>query len=361
MAKSIRGVKQVKFSVIIPVYNAEQYIEECANSVLHQTYKDFEVVLVDDGSTDKSGSICDCLKRQYGSKIKVVHQENKGQLLSRCVGVEKAQGEYCVFVDADDIFYEKSLEILSKTIDEYSSPDIIGYKLEKLSQLGEKICRDIPLECNVIYSQASKKIVYEKLMLTAALNSMCNKCIKRACLVGCEERFLEYKSLRCAEDRLQVLESVTRAQTIVFINETLYCYRLFSGSVTRNFHISQIEKINMNLLYFAEKDYLRKWELDYDYWVVALKNRWLNETIYTFSNFYENAKNSADRKAIVNYDWDSFLPGDFSIEEVKGGNANSVLLYKKIKEKDYTFLRLYFLKKLIYKKYKKIKARIKGL
>ena len=152
MAKTFRGVTQVKFSVIIPVYNAEKYIEECVNSVLCQTYKDFEIVLVDDGSMDDSSNICDCLKKQNESKIKVIHQENKGQLLSRCAGVEKAEGEYCICVDADDIIYENCLNILTNVIDKFSKPDIIGYKLERLEQDGRKICRDIPLKCNIIYS-----------------------------------------------------------------------------------------------------------------------------------------------------------------------------------------------------------------
>lgn len=350
----------MKFSVIIPVYNAEKYIEECVNSVLHQSYKDFEIVLVNDGSTDKSGSICDCLQKQHES-IRVIHQENKGQLLSRCAGAENAQGDYCIYVDADDIIYENCLEILSKAIDRFSNPDIIGYKLEKISSSGDKICRVIPLECNIIYKDESKKYVYEKLITTVSLNSMCNKCIKRECLVDCEEKFLEYKSLRCAEDRLQVLECITCAQTIVFIDESLYCYRLFDGSVTRNFEVSQVEKLNMKLLYNAEKIYLKDWGFDLSSYKNILENRWLNETIYTFSNFYENAKNNADRKAIVNYDWDSFLPDDFSVEKLRDGNANSILLYKKIKEKDYVFLRLNFLKKAMYKKYKNLKARIKEL
>ncbi len=359
MAKSFRGVNGVRFSVIIPVYNAEKYLEECVNSVLCQTYKDFEIVLIDDGSVDKSGDICDRLKNIYGSQIKVIHQENKGQLLSRCAGAENAQGDYCIYVDADDIIYENCLEVLSTAIDRFSNPDIIGYKLEKGSQLGKSVCREIPLVYDIIYYKDTKKYICEKMISTTAFNSMCNKCVKRECLLGCESKFLKYKSLRCAEDRLQSLECITRAETIVFINECLYFYRVNDGSVTNAFDVSQLEKFNMKSVYYAEKTYLKDWGFDILSYRGKLVARWLNETIYTFSRFYENATTTDDRKAIVDFKWDSFLPDDFSADELKYCNPNSVLLYKKIKEKDYAFLRVYFFRKAIYKKYKHFKARLK--
>ena len=90
-----------KLSVIVPVYNTEKYLRECVDSILAQTFTDFELILVDDGSTDGSGAICD----EYAgkdSRIRVIHQENGGATLARRSGVRIAQGEYVAFVDSDD-------------------------------------------------------------------------------------------------------------------------------------------------------------------------------------------------------------------------------------------------------------------
>ena len=111
MERTVGGII-LKFSVLIPVYNTEKYIEECLQSVLNQTYQDFEIILVDDGSTDSSGVICDNYQKDYPEKIKVKHKENQGQLASRCVAIKEAKGDYCIFVDSDDSIKNNLLENL---------------------------------------------------------------------------------------------------------------------------------------------------------------------------------------------------------------------------------------------------------
>ena len=88
-------------SIVIPVYNAESYLDECVSSVISQTYQDWECILVDDGSTDGSADICDkwCAK---DCRISVIHQENRGVLTARNQGIEKAKGDYITFIDSDD-------------------------------------------------------------------------------------------------------------------------------------------------------------------------------------------------------------------------------------------------------------------
>lgn len=100
-----------KISVVVPVYNAEMYIRECIDSIMAQTFKDFELVLVDDGTPDHSGAICD----EYAAKhehVRVIHQENQGANKARGNGVRNAKGEWIVFVDADDTLTHDSLEAL---------------------------------------------------------------------------------------------------------------------------------------------------------------------------------------------------------------------------------------------------------
>lgn len=90
-----------KISVIVPIYNVEKYLNKCIDSIVNQTYKNLEIILIDDGSTDGSGDICD----EYAGRdmrIKVFHQENKGVVAARKVGIKNATGEYIGFVDGDD-------------------------------------------------------------------------------------------------------------------------------------------------------------------------------------------------------------------------------------------------------------------
>ncbi len=104
-------------SIIVPVYNVEQYLEKCVNSIINQSYKNLEIILVDDGATDNSGKICDELAK-LDNRIKVYHKENGGLSDARNYGVERATGEYIGFVDSDDYIdpemYEKLYEAIKK-------------------------------------------------------------------------------------------------------------------------------------------------------------------------------------------------------------------------------------------------------
>ena len=102
-------------SVIVPVYNVEQYLKPCLDSILNQTFTDFELILVDDGSQDKSGSICDEYAIQ-DKRIKVFHKQNGGVSDSRNKGLEEAMGEYILFVDSDDIIHPSMIEVLYNSV-----------------------------------------------------------------------------------------------------------------------------------------------------------------------------------------------------------------------------------------------------
>ena len=106
----------MQLSIITPVYNAEKYLKECVQSVIAQTYGDWELILVDDGSTDGSGAICDEFQIQCPEKIKVIHHTNCGQILSRVAGMRCASGEYYLFLDADDQFEQQALERIAKAV-----------------------------------------------------------------------------------------------------------------------------------------------------------------------------------------------------------------------------------------------------
>ena len=101
-------MNKIKFSVIVPVYNVEKYIEECLDSILKQDYDNYEILLIDDGSTDKSGNICE-IYASKNEKIKVFHKKNGGLSSARNFGLERATGDYVVFVDSDDYIASWSL------------------------------------------------------------------------------------------------------------------------------------------------------------------------------------------------------------------------------------------------------------
>lgn len=116
------------YSIIIPVYNVESYLRECVDSILQQDFRDFEVILVDDGSSDGSGAICDSYALA-DVRVKVVHQTNGGPSYARNVGIRMAGGEYLVFIDGDDFIAFGSLKMIAAVIDGKSDVDVIVVRL----------------------------------------------------------------------------------------------------------------------------------------------------------------------------------------------------------------------------------------
>lgn len=360
MAKSSRGVNEMKYSILVPVYNVENYIEQCIDSLLSQTYKgDYEIILVDDGSTDSSGDICDRYAEKHPDKIKVVHKKNQGLISARDAGIEKAQGEYCLFVDSDDFAEDSLLQVVDEEIEKNNNPDMVVYSFQYYDN--GKINKrkvDIP---NKLYTKEETAFFYEQLIATPTFTSLWTKAVKTEILKNDPNDYSQYYGRNMGEDWLRSIHIFTAAESIVCCNSVLYNYRTNLSSISKSFSVKSIEKLNMLHVYEQFLKYLPQWNIDIEETVKNLKSRFFGEAMYTFSNFYEAAKNNSERKAVVDFNWDSFLPADFSVEELENGNDNATLLYKKIKEKDYKFLRLHFLKKAIYKKYKKLKARIKSL
>ena len=120
----------MKFSVIIPVYKVEQYLNQCVDSVLNQSFKDFELILVDDGSPDNCPKICDDYAKK-DARVKVIHQQNGGQACARNTGLSYAVGMYIIFLDSDDYLIDSTAleKINDKTVAE---PDVILYGYRKL-------------------------------------------------------------------------------------------------------------------------------------------------------------------------------------------------------------------------------------
>ena len=118
----------ILFTIIVPVYNVEKYINQCLDSILNQTYNTIEIILVNDGSTDSSGLICD----EYvnlDSRIKVIHQKNGGLSMARNTGLANANGEYVWFIDSDDWIVDNALQILADQIMQNESVEMISFSM----------------------------------------------------------------------------------------------------------------------------------------------------------------------------------------------------------------------------------------
>lgn len=128
----------IKVSVIVPVYNAEHYLEQCLDSILEQTYKDFELIIIDDGSTDHSGKICERYIQQfrYGT---LIHRENKGLISARIEGLHKSVGNYVAFIDADDWVDDDFLEFLVTNMESKQADIVITGCIREEKHRSEKI------------------------------------------------------------------------------------------------------------------------------------------------------------------------------------------------------------------------------
>ena len=126
-----------QFSFIIPVYNVEKYIKECLDSILIQTYKNFEVILINDGSTDNSGILCDEYAK-LDNRVKVIHTKNGGLSKARNVGLEEATGKYIIFLDSDDYWVSNELHKIAQKCDD-NKLDILAYNYEIYDEVNSKV------------------------------------------------------------------------------------------------------------------------------------------------------------------------------------------------------------------------------
>lgn len=134
-------------SVIVPVYNMERYLRRCVDSILHQTYRNLEVLLVDDGSTDASGAICDEYAAQE-ERVTAVHQKNGGLSAARNAGLERAQGTYLCFVDSDDFLDSRMLETLCRDLQEQDADvAVVGFRMFEREEELAPAELAVPVQC----------------------------------------------------------------------------------------------------------------------------------------------------------------------------------------------------------------------
>lgn len=348
----------MKFSILVPVYNVEKYLEQCVESLLDQTYEgEYEIILVDDGSTDSSGKICDRYQKNNPDKIRVIHKNNEGLVSARQAGIEYANGEYSLFVDSDDFVENNLLETVIDCIKRNNNPDMVIYSFRYYSD-GKTTDRKATLSTDeVLFSNDNKKDLYEALLYTTFITSLWTKALKTEILKKDTTDYRLFYDKNMAEDWFRSISLLTSAEKIVYINTPLYYYRKNENSISHSFRPETIEKKNIIYVYDRFMEYLPKWDMDTDENVQKLNAKWLGEVMYTFSSYYENVC-PKDRKAVLEYDWSSFLP-EAARTENNNPYENPVYrsLYSHLTDKKFFHVRLHFLKKKARKFIKKLLKR----
>ena len=267
------------FSVLVPVYNQEKYLPECIESVLNQTFKDFELILIDDGSTDSSGILCDQYAQEHPRLITVIHQKNQGPLFARRAGIGNAKGAYYLFLDADDSFCSTAMETLYNCIRAHSVQMVIFNA--SFQDDFETKSNNYPFPSDSVLEGEKKRDFLNAFCGTHMFNSMCLKCVHKSIIDShdCDNAI----EVRYGEDLFQSIPLVDRARSICVIQVPLYYYRQHAESATHCYKPAQFESLKIvceRLIVYSQK-----WEEKYG---IPLKDKACE---YAGNECYRTAKN----------------------------------------------------------------------
>ncbi|QNF26187.1 glycosyltransferase [Metabacillus elymi] len=247
-----------KISVIVPVYNVDEFLPNCISSILEQTYKDIELILINDGSTDKSGEICNEFAEK-DDRVKVLHNKNSGPSSARNAGIKLAQGEFIAFVDADDTIEPNMYEILLKHSLEHNADIVVcPFKTINLVNNTEAIS-SIMKDANIIFD----KHKIEKQIIPSILNNktyslmpIFNKLYKKSLFYSNNIKFDTEKSH--SEDARLNFTLLTIINNLVYIEQPLYNYFIrerdsLTNKIRSDLHIYAFD--NKNFLIALSKKY----------------------------------------------------------------------------------------------------------
>lgn len=221
-------------SIIVPVYNTEDYLPQCIDSLLNQTYKTTEIILVNDGSTDNSLKICQRYSEQY-SNVRIINQRNKGVSAARNCGISQSCGVYLTFVDSDDILCPDAIEIMYRLISEHSA-DMVSAEMKDESKPWENQNNSVRILTELQTVQmAMREISF----------SACAKLYRKSSIDGII--FTEGKKIN--EDGYFVFECCMRQIKVVETNQVVYQFTQREGSSSR---VAFSDKF-LDMLYFLEK------------------------------------------------------------------------------------------------------------
>lgn len=223
-----------KVSVIVPVYNSEKYLEQCLYSIINQTYSNIEIIIVDDGSTDKSKNIYSYINNK-DCRIKIIKENHKGPSNARNRGIEEATGDYILFVDSDDWIDEKLVE---KCINIYEKYDIDCIVYEANTVYPKKVEKEGSIYKEGIYN---KHEVISKLIIKEKINSPWNKMYKKSII---DSNNIKYDDdIVIGEDLLFNINYFKFIEKIYISNEKMYNYRMHNSSLTKKYIPNKYEQL----------------------------------------------------------------------------------------------------------------------
>ena len=264
-----------KISVIVPIYNVERYLSECINSILRQTFSDFECILINDGSTDTCGEICNNYQK-IDNRIKIIHQSNKGVSAARNMGLNIAKGEYITFIDSDDIIHHSYLYYLYNTAKKYNT-DLVQCFYTQFTK-NKPTDQDIDIR-DKIYTLSGYEAILKHYRNADFSFMVWDKLYSRR-LVG-KLRFPE--QLR-NEDEFFNNHILLECEKIIQIPQSLYYYRVhqisFSKKIFSEQNLDILDVTHDAFIFFAEKNcteilpFVAKefWRRFYKYVRRAIKN-----------------------------------------------------------------------------------------
>jgi len=237
------------FSVIIPAYNVKDYLQFCVNSVMNTKFDDYEIIIIDDGSTDNATpALCDKIAEEHPELIRVIHQENRGLGGARNTGTAAAKGDYLFFVDSDDTVVPDTLEILAKIIKEHPC-DIIAFNLYTDDGKGTRT----PLNSNFIHLDKPFKLSEHPEFLNSLPNAW-SRVWKRSLYT---DNGIEYPERAWYEDIRTTSKLFAVADSIFTVKDHLYVYLQRDGSIMRSSNVERnveiIDAFNDFIGWYKEK------------------------------------------------------------------------------------------------------------
>lgn len=241
----------MKLSIVVPIYNAEEYLEECIESIINQTFHDFELILVNDGSKDNSLLIA----KKWANKdirIKIIDKENEGVSSARNQGIKIAQGEYIGFVDSDDYINAYMYEKLIKSIEDTNSDIAICKRV--IPGREKNYGHEYPN--GTLFSFANNKESWKKKFYQGDTETfVTNKLFRTEFLRKIGVRFKRYSLF---EDRLYLMELYLGNPRLIYVNEELYYYRPVEGSSVQRYYAQRF--LIIKEIYKCELELNRKFE-----------------------------------------------------------------------------------------------------
>lgn len=322
-------------SVIVPIYNVEKYLRRCVDSLLKQTLENIEILLINDGSTDKSGQICDEYLK-IDNRIRVFHKRNGGVSSARNLGLENIKGGYVTFVDPDDYLDEDALEYLYKLIKE-SNSDIACYKL-KIYKDDVLLSKKLEYEKLEIFNE--DEIIKNQVAFSKFSHTSCNKLYSKNLFKDEKIRFEE--EIRYAEDALFNVYILSKAKRLISSNLAKYNYFINEGSTVNKVTDKRIDILKAQRYMI---DFLKK---NYDYGVKYIIKDYIGSSIAIAIDLAKSKGNIEMFKILkllkIRIQIDKYI-----LKDTKNINIKNKIMFSILKKNPILIVILYKIKFLFFK------------